>query len=127
MTESEKRVKAISLYDNWCETDTEDTLEIYCYEQGIADAEEYEMAQEYKRGYEEGRADALKDAKLFNELMEIVRKDDNKIINEYKLKCQKMFRELQFKTGKAWFDFDAGIDRCFEILDKVEKQVKEQG
>ena len=38
MTEAEKRVKAIRLYDNWCETDTEDTLEIYCYEKGRADS-----------------------------------------------------------------------------------------
>lgn len=38
MTEAEKRVKAIRLYDNWCETDTEDTLEIYCYEKGREDA-----------------------------------------------------------------------------------------
>lgn len=48
MTEAEKRVKAISLYDNWCETDTEDTLEIYCYEKGRADAID-EFAKAYKK------------------------------------------------------------------------------
>ncbi len=47
-------------------------------------------------------------------------------IEEYKVKSQQKFKELQFETGRAWFDFDAGIDRCLEILDKVAEQLKEQ-
>lgn len=63
MTEAEKRVKAIRLYDNWCESDTEDTLEIYCYEKGRADAERDFQNSDYWNDYlAEVIADAKNDA-----------------------------------------------------------------
>lgn len=37
MSEGEKQVLAMKLYDNWHESDTTDSLEIYCYQQGIVD------------------------------------------------------------------------------------------
>ena len=30
-------------------------------------------------------------------------------------------KNIQFQTGRAWFDFDAGIDRCVEIANKMKK------
>ena len=37
MSEGERQVLAIRLYDNWQGTDTSDSLEIYCYERGKED------------------------------------------------------------------------------------------
>ena len=37
MSEDEKHALAIRLYDDWQETDTSDSLEIYCYKQGKKD------------------------------------------------------------------------------------------
>lgn len=39
-----------------------------------------------------------------------------------KLKAQ--FKDMQFHTGRAWFDFDAEIDRCSEKVDKVIEDMK---
>ena len=37
MSEGERQTLAIRLYDNWQVTNTSDSLEIYCYEQGRKD------------------------------------------------------------------------------------------
>ena len=37
MSDGERQTLAIRLYDNWQVTDTSDSLEIYCYEQGRKD------------------------------------------------------------------------------------------
>lgn len=38
MSEGERQALAVRLYDDWQETDTSNSLEIYCYQQGRADA-----------------------------------------------------------------------------------------
>lgn len=30
-------------------------------------------------------------------------------------------KDIQFHTGRAWFDFDAGIDRCIEIAEQLKE------
>lgn len=47
-------------------------------------------------------------------------------IDEYKNSISKKIKDMQFNTGRAWFDFDASIDRCLEIIEQEAKQLKEQ-
>lgn len=37
-------------------------------------------------------------------------------VEEYRDAVSKKMKDLQFHTGRAWFDFDAAIDRCLEVL-----------
>ncbi len=50
--------------------------------------------------------------------------EKNEIIEEMTMKLKKGFSNMQFHTGRAWFDFDAAIDRCMEITDKVAEEMK---
>lgn len=70
--------------------------------------------------YNKGRADALKmyllkdcESCKASMLQQIRVEVIDKLINKVK--------SVQFHTGKAWFDFDAGIDRCIDIAEKLKE------
>ena len=63
MSDGERQTLAIRLYDNWQVTNTSDSLEIYCYEQGRKD------------GYDKAIDDFIK----FANTMPTVETDDGEI------------------------------------------------
>lgn len=58
-----------------------------------------------------------------SDLAEIIKEAKHNAIEEYKNEVIKSFKALQFHTGRAWYDFDAAIDRCTEILNNTAKTV----
>ena len=54
----------------------------------------------------------------------IIAKHDSELLDKVAEKIKAQFKDMQFKTGRAWFDFDAGIDRCAEKVDKVIAEMK---
>ena len=51
-------------------------------------------------------------------------KQEKELVNEMVKHLKKEFSAMQFHTGRAWFDFDAAIDRCKELTDKVASEMK---
>ena len=51
-------------------------------------------------------------------------KQEKELVNEMAKRLKKEFSAMQFHTGRAWFDFDAAIDRCKELTDKVASEMK---
>lgn len=58
------------------------------------------------------------------EAKEIIIKHDSELLDKVAEKIKAQFKDMQFHTGRAWFDFDAGIDRCSEKVDKVIAEMK---
>lgn len=44
-------------------------------------------------------------------------------IHKFAERIVEKMKSLQFHTGRAWFDFDAGIDRCIEIVHIGESKI----
>lgn len=50
----------------------------------------------------------------------------HELLNKVAEKLKAQFKDMQFHTGRAWFDFDAAIDRCCEKVDKVIADIKSE-
>lgn len=53
-----------------------------------------------------------------------LKKHDADLLDEVADRLKAQFKDMLFHTGRAWFDFDAGIDRCTEKVDKVIAEMK---
>lgn len=52
--------------------------------------------------------------------------NNSELLNKVAEKLKAQFKDMQFHTGRAWFDFDAAIDRCCEKVDKVIADIKSE-
>lgn len=54
----------------------------------------------------------------------MINQEKETTIDEMVNRLKKEFSAMQFHTGRAWFDFDAAIDRCKELTDKVASEMR---
>lgn len=57
---------------------------------------------------------------------ESLKKHNSELLDKVSEKLKAQFKDMQFHTGRAWFDFDAGIDRCSEKVDKLITEMKSE-